>query len=89
MVDMSLLLRPVHHDVWHHEVPALDQQHGVLGLEHLKGLQHLVISSRVRAKQKRLEVFVSYSLVPIPHPERNFAVVPENVLKESLKKMTS
>ena len=85
VVDVALLLRPVHHDVWHHEVLAFDQQHGVLGLEHLEGLQHLVISSRLRAKQKWLDVLVRHSLVPIPHPEGNFTVVAENVLKMILK----
>ena len=75
MVDVSLLIRPVHHDVRHHQVLALDQQHGVLGLEHLKGLQHLVISSRLRSKQKGFQELVRHSLVPIPYPQWDFTVV--------------
>ena len=83
---MSLLVSPTERDVWHHQVLALDQQHGVLGLEHLKGLQHLVISSRLRSKQKGLEELVRHSLVPIPYPERDFTVVAENVLKGILRR---
>ena len=86
MVDMSLLLRPVHHDVRHHEVLALDQEHGVLGLEDLKGIQHLVVGSRLWSKQKWFQILLRHSLVPIPHPKGYFTVVAENVLNKQISK---
>ena len=82
---MSLLVSPTERDVWHHQVLALDQQHGILGLQHLERVQHLVVGLRLWAEQQRLEELVRHPLVPIPHPQWHLTVVAKDILQRQSK----